>query len=74
MLKLSGSEPIYKSEEDKYHRARTREQGHAPIGDRLQSRDLPAGRQEYLKFENKYPKSGAGKLALPLFVKIMVHY
>tara|TARA_B100000508_G_C11242464_1_gene172278 strand:- start:227 stop:502 length:276 start_codon:yes stop_codon:yes gene_type:complete len=30
--------------------------------------------KKYLKFENKRPKSGAGKLALPLFVKIMVHY
>ena len=30
--------------------------------------------KKYLKFENKYPKSGAGKLALPLFVKIMVQY
>ena len=30
--------------------------------------------KKYLKFENEHPKSGAGKLALPLFVKIMVHY
>ena len=30
--------------------------------------------KKYLKFENKHPKTGAGKLALPLFVKIMAHY
>ncbi len=30
--------------------------------------------KKYLKFENKHPKSGAGKLALPSFVKSMVHY
>tara|TARA_R110000764_G_scaffold13183_1_gene38062 strand:- start:954 stop:1172 length:219 start_codon:yes stop_codon:yes gene_type:complete len=30
--------------------------------------------KKYLKFENKHPKSGTGKLALPSFVKSMVHY
>lgn len=72
--RIRNVDPVHGTEEDKYHRTRTGEQGDAPIGDRLQSQDLPAGRQEYLKFEKKRSKIGAGRLAFTVFVKSMVHY
>ncbi len=46
MLKLSGSYPIYKSEEDNYHWTCTGEQGDAPIGDRLQPQKVPEIREQ----------------------------
>ncbi len=61
MLKLSGSYTIYKSKEDKYHRARTGEQADAPLGDRLQP-------QKVLEIREQTPEKRGGK-ARPVIIR-----
>ena len=39
-------DPVHGTEEDKYHRARTGEQGDAPLGDRLQPQKVPEIREQ----------------------------